>query len=445
MENTRNVYRTFLRGGIHPNDYKYFTNDEPLRNALIPSVSLIPMSQHMGKPAECIVNIGDTVKECMLIGKSAGFFSSQVHSPVPGKVADIIEIYLPNGIKSKAVKIELEGEFSRSGKSMQEKDWSSLKLDEFLSLINEMGIVGLGGATFPAYIKYSIKDKSKLEYLVINGVECEPFLTSDHRLMIEKPEKILEGIKILKKMLTPKKIIIGIEANKQNAIDILTETAKSMSLDVEVAGLKVQYPQGDEKKLLKALIDREVPSGGLPLDIGAVVSNVGTVFAIYEAVVYGKPLIERCVTVTGSVIKKPANLKARIGTPIKELIEECGGFTEIPGKVIVGGPMMGFTLADLDSPVTKGVSGVIAFSKKEVKLKKRTNCIECGKCISACPFGLSPTLLYKLIDHQFYNESLENGLLDCKECGCCSYVCPARIPLVQGFKLGKLISRKMKS
>ncbi len=445
MANTRDVYKTFSLGGIHPHDYKEYTNKIPIRNAVIPSVSIIPMSQHMGKPSECIVSIGDTVKEGMLIGKSTGFFSSQIHSPVPGKVTDITEIYLPNGIKCKAVKIELEGEFSRSGKSSDKNDWSNLKLEQFLNLVNKMGIVGLGGATFPAYIKYSIKDKQKLEYLVINGVECEPFLTSDHRLMLEKPEKILEGVKILKKMLAPEKVIIGIEANKQDAIELLTKKASDMALDVEVTGLKVQYPQGDEKKLLKALIGREVPSGGLPLEIGAVVSNVGTVFAIYEAVVYGKPLIERCVTVTGSVIKNPANLKTRIGTPIKELIEECGGFTEMPGKVIAGGPMMGFSLTDLDSPVTKGVSGIIAFSKKEAIIKKKTNCIQCGKCVLACPFGLNPTLLFKQIDHQMYSEALENGLMDCKECGCCGYVCPARIPLVQGFKLGKFISRKIKS
>lgn len=444
MANTRNVYKSFPRGGIHPHGYKEYTKNIPIKNAVIPSISIIPMSQHMGKPAECIVNIGDTVQEGMLIGKSSGFFSSQVHSPVPGKVTDITEVYLPNGIKSKAVVIELEGEFSRSGKSTKETDWSNLKPDDFLALVNEMGIVGLGGATFPAYIKYTLKNR-KLEYLVINGVECEPFLTGDHRLMLEKKTEILEGIKILQKMLKPEKTIIGIEANKPDAINALKKAVGETDIELEVTGLKVRYPQGDEKKLLRALTGCEVPSGGLPLDIGAVVSNVGTVFAIYEAVVYKKPLIERCVTVTGSIIKNPANLKTRIGTPVKELIEECGGFTEMPGKVIIGGPMMGFALADLDSPVTKGVSGVIAFSKKESKPRNRTNCLQCGKCVSACPFGLSPTYIFKLIDHQFYMEALENGLLDCKECGCCGFICPAGIPLVQGFKLGKLISRKMKS
>jgi electron transport complex protein RnfC len=396
----------------------------------------------MGKAAQCIVKAGDTLREDMLIGKADGFFSSNVHSPVPGKIVEIRELYLPNGIKSSAVVVELEGEFDRSGKTRQRKDWSDLTAEQLLEKVQEMGIVGMGGATFPAHVKYFIREGLKARYFVVNGVECEPFLTGDHRLMLEKTKEVLEGTRIVEKILKPDQVIIGIEANKPDAAEVMQKAIEEEKLGYQVQMLRVRYPQGDEKQLLKALLGEEVPSGGLPIDIGAVVTNVGTIFSIYEAVALDKPVIERCVTVTGSVISNPQNLKARIGTKIQDLIEECGGFTDVPAKVVAGGPMMGFTLADLDQPVTKGTSGIVALSKKEVPSIKETACIRCGQCIMACPFGLHPTGLYKLIDHQQYDLALQEGLMDCKECGCCSYVCPAGIPLVQGFKLGKLISRK---
>jgi electron transport complex protein RnfC len=436
--------KTFPRGGIHPHGNKFYTKDKQIKTASLPPMAVIPMHQHMGGPAECTVKEGDRVEEGMLIGRASGFFSSNVHASVPGKVLSVSDIYLPNSIKSKAVEIEMEGEFSRLGKTNTKRDWVTLSKEEILDNVSAMGIVGLGGATFPTHIKYKIKKKQRLEFLIINGVECEPYLTCDHRLMLERSDEILEGIKILQKLINPENTIIGIEANKPDAIELLLEKVKEKQLDIKIEALRLKYPQGDEKQLIKALIDREVPSGGLPLDIGAVVSNVGTVFAVYEAVAFEKPLIERFVTVTGSVVKEPGNFKVRIGTKISHLIEECGGFTEIPGKVIVGGPMMGFPLCSLDSPVTKGVSGVIALSKKEAKIGEETGCIQCGSCIKACPFGLNPTRLYKLVEHQMYDEALKEDLMDCKECGCCAYVCPARIPLVQGMKLGKLMLHKKK-
>jgi electron transport complex protein RnfC len=398
----------------------------------------------MGKPAQCVVNVDDELREGMLIGKADGFFSSNVHSPIPGKVADIVDLYLPNGVKSRAVIAELEGEFDRSGKSRETRQWDSLSAKDLLDKIQEMGIVGLGGATFPAHMKYFIREGLKAEYFVVNGVECEPYLTSDHRLMLEKTKEVLEGISIVRKVLGSEKVIIGIEANKPDAVMRMMQAVEEEKLDFKVQVLNVKYPQGDEKQLLKALIEKEVPSGGLPIDIGAVVTNVGTIYSIFEAIVFDKPVIERYVTVTGSVIKNPANLKVRIGTPVRDLIEECGGFTEMPGKLVVGGPMMGFALSDVDVPVTKGTSGIVALSKREASVQPETNCIRCGQCILSCPFGLNPTHLYRLIDHQEYESSLGEGLMDCKECGCCSYVCPAGIPLVQGMKLGKLISRMKK-
>lgn len=436
--------KTFSKGGIHPHDYKSYTEKKPIRNAHIPSISIIPMHQHMGKPAECIVQVGDLLKEGMLIGRSTGFFSANIYSPVPGTVTEIKEIYLPNGLKCQAVVVELAGEFDRSGKDEKKHEWEQLSGKELLDKISDMGIVGLGGATFPTHVKFSIKEGASVEYFVVNAVECEPFLTCDHRLMLEKTAEIMEGVRIVKKILNPDHVIIGIETNTPDAIEEMRRINEVKGLGFEIVPLKTQYPQGDEKQLLKATINREVPSGGLPLDIGAVVANVGSIFAIYEAVALNKPLVERVVTVTGSIIKNPSNLKAKIGTKIGELIEECGGFTEEPGKIVVGGPMMGFTTFDLDMPVTKGVSGILAFSKKEIKSARETSCIQCGRCIKACPLGLNPTTLFKWIDHLDYDQAQEIGLFDCKECGCCSYVCPAKLPLVHTMRLGKLMLRKKK-
>ncbi|MBA7541942.1 Ion-translocating oxidoreductase complex subunit C [subsurface metagenome] len=323
-------------------------------------------------------------------------------------------------------------------------EWQGINGGDLLKSLADKGIVGLGGATFPTVLKYTIRKGFQVEYFVVNGVECEPFLTADHRLMLEKSLEILEGIRIVQQIMKPRQIIIGIEENKPDAIAVMRENIVSAGLDFKVVALKMKYPQGDEKQLLKAVIGKEVPSGGLPLDIGAVVSNVGTMKAIYEAIVLDKPLIERVVTVSGSIIRKPANLKVRLGTPLSELIEECGGFIEPPAELIAGGPMMGFAVLDPDTPVTKGLSGVIALSRRQVRSHSQTPCIGCGRCVKACPLGLLPTVIYKWIEHGEYEEALQEGLMDCKECGCCGYSCPARIPLIQGMKLGKVMSRKIK-
>ena len=440
MAFVRSTRRTFGGGGVHPHDFKSFTNEVPIRNAPIPPEAVIPLQQHMGAPAECLVEAGDTVREGMLIGKAPGVFSANVHASIPGKVKEIRDIYLATGMPSKAVVVEFEGEFERGGNGPV--PWQDKEPKELLDLIREQGIVGMGGATFPTPIKFTTREGSPVEYFVVNGVECEPFLTADHRLMLEKTEGILEGIEIVRRILSPRSVLIGVEENKPDAIEVLREEIARRSGDIEVVVLKTRYPQGDEKQLLKALTGREVPSGGLPLDIGAVVSNVGTVYAIYEAVAQGKPLIERIVTVTGPALKNPANFKVRIGTPVGNLLEECGGFASRPGKIVAGGPMMGFALADPGVPVVKGTSGILALSERQARPALQTPCIGCGRCVATCPFGLSPTTLYKWIEHREYQEAMKAGLMDCKECGCCGYVCPAHIPLIQGMKLGKLMARK---
>ncbi|RKX79373.1 MAG: electron transport complex subunit RsxC [Spirochaetes bacterium] len=436
--------KTFPKGGVHPPGNKHLTSGKAIINAAIPSISRIPLQQHIGSPAECLINPGENVKEGMLIGRSTGFISAQIHSSIPGVVKEVRDIYLANGFKSKGVVIEMEGEFDTLGKRQEKNNWEKLSAEELLNIIADRGIVGMGGATFPTHVKYKIPKHAKVEAFVVNGTECEPYLTADHRLMLEKTEEIMEGARIVDKILNPEKIYIAIEANKLDAIEVMQKAVSLLNKHAEVVPLEIKYPQGDEKQLLKAIINREVPSGGLPIDIGAVVSNVGTIFAIYEAVVMGKPLIERIVTVTGGAIKNPQNLKVRIGTPIGDLIEECGGFSEMPVKVVAGGPMMGFAIYELEAPVTKGTSGVIALTKKEVKSNNQTPCLNCGRCITVCPMGLNPTLLFKEIDHMDYDSAMEEGLMDCKECGCCAFMCPAHIPLVHGMKLGKYMAKKKK-
>jgi len=435
---------SFPLGGIHPTERKGPTCNKPSANAIIPSRCIVPLQQHIGVPAEALVSAGDQVGEGMLIGRAAGFVSANIHAPVPGTVTEIKSIFLPNGVRTDAVVIELEGEFDRLGKEENRRNWSELEPAELLEIIRENGIVGMGGATFPTHVKFQMPKGRTCDYLVLNGTECEPYLSADHRLMVERPNELLEGLRIVERILSPEHVFIGIEVNKPDAISILQETVRNAGLNYRIAPLRIKYPQGDEKQLIKALTGREVPSGGLPLDIGCVVANAGTLHAIYEAVVTGRPLIDRIVTVSGGAIAHPANLKVRIGTPIGELINECGGFSRIPAKIVSGGPMMGQTLFDLETPVTKGTSGILALTEREVHAAPRTACIQCGRCVEACPIGLEPTRLFKSIDHFEYERAVRDGLMDCRECGSCGYVCPARIPLVQSMRIGKLMARKKK-
>ncbi len=431
------MLKTFPKGGVHPAEGKYSANSA-IEVLPLPKQVSIPIAQHIGAPSKPLVAKGDKVKVGDKIAESTGFVSANIHSSVSGTVVKVDNILDSTGYKRPCVIIGVEGdEWNESiDRSTGLKKEISLTDKEIINKINESGIVGLGGATFPSHVKLSIPDDKKIDVLIINGVECEPYLTSDHRLMIEKAEEMLVGIQILMKALGVNLALIGIENNKPDAIEHIKKLVKDYP-GIEVHALKVQYPQGGEKQLIKALINREVPSGGLPLDVGAVVHNVGTAFAVYEAVQKNKPLFERVVTLTGKSVKKPSNFMVRIGTPTSDLIEAAGGLPEDTGKVINGGPMMGKALNSLDVPIVKGASGILIMPVELSQRKKEVNCIRCAKCVSVCAQGLEPYLLNRLAQLE-KNDKLEtDGVMDCIECGSCAYICPAGLPLLDYIRLGK--------
>jgi electron transport complex protein RnfC len=428
---------TFARGGVHPPENK-ITASCRIHDLAIPQSVVLPLSQHLGAPAKPVVSKGDVVKAGQLIAKGDGIVSSSVHASVSGKVSRIEEAMDISGYRRPAVFIDAEGDEWAEGIDRSSALATTILLSgqDIIKKISEMGIVGLGGATFPTQVKLSLPRGKKAEYLIINGVECEPYLTSDHALMLDKGDEIMVGIQILKKALNVDKAIIGIENNKTDAIRNLSILAQKYP-GISVSVMKVKYPQGGEKQLIKAILNREVPSGGLPVDIGVVAFNVGTAFAVYEAVQKNKPLIERIVTVTGKSLKQPGNFRVRIGTSVATLIEAAGGMPEDTGKIIAGGPMMGKALASAEVPVVKGSSGIILLPEKESLRGKTEPCIRCSKCVSACSMGLEPYLLMPLSQKNLFERLEEEKVMDCMECGCCSYACPAGRPLLDYIRLGK--------
>ncbi|MEA3504726.1 MAG: electron transport complex subunit RsxC [Bacteroidota bacterium] len=431
------MLKTFSLGGIHPPENK-ISKDQVIETLPIPKIVLIPMGQNLGAPATPVVKRGDIVKVGQLLGKGEAFISANVHSSVSGKVKKIDRVIDASGYKHPAVIIDVEGDewMEDIDRSIDIKKEFDLDTPQIIDKIKEKGIVGMGGATFPSHVKLMVPDGNKAEYLIINGVECEPYLTADHRVMLERGEEIMIGISILMKGLGVEKAIIGIENNKPDAIENLSKIAKDFS-GIEVHPLKVQYPQGGEKQLIKALVNREVPSGKLPIEVGCVVNNVGTALAIYEAVQKNKPLIDRVVSVTGKSLPKTANLLVRIGTPAQKLIDFVGGTPNNTGKIVNGGPMMGKSLVSLEAPIVKGSSGILLFKQEETKRVDVKNCIRCGKCISVCPMGLEPILLAQLSENKFFERLEKELVMDCIECGSCQYTCPAGRPLLDYIRIGK--------
>lgn len=429
---------TFRKGGVHPPERKEYANSKALVRLPIPSELVVSMSQHLGAPAKPIKEKGDHVEKGEKIALASSFISADVHSPVSGTIKDIRKVTMANSVTCDAFVIEPDPQQPEAfTKKVDYQDYSKEKL---LEEIKDKGIVGLGGATFPLHVKITIPAGRKVDALVINGVECEPYLTADHRLMLERTKEVLEGIMICNRILNPARTIIGIEENKKDAALALEKEIELRSLPIEVCLLRMKYPQGDEKQLINATIGREIPSGKLPLDVGAVVVNVGTTYAVYEALAYGKPLYERIVTVTGDCIAQPCNVIAPIGANVKDLIAFAGGFSKEPDKLVSGGPMMGFSFYDEETPIAKGTSGILAITDE--KDYRKSACLNCGKCVAACPIGLVPTKLYSLITHARYEEAMANHLMDCKECGCCSFSCPAHLDLVHAMKFGKRMGRK---
>jgi len=431
------VLKTFKSGGIHPAENK-FSADQAIEILPIPKTVYIPISQHIGAPAQAIVKRGDEVKVGQVIAKSSGFVSTNIHSSVSGKVAKIDLIMDSSGYKKQCIVIDVDGDEWEStiDRSTGLKKECGLDAKGIIDKVLEAGIVGLGGATFPTHVKLSPPPGMKAEVLLLNGVECEPYLTSDHRLMLEKGEEIMVGTTLLMKAIGVNRAVIGIENNKPDAIRHLAELTKDYS-GIEVCPLKVKYPQGGEKQLIKAVTGKEVPSGALPIAVGAVVNNVGTAFAVYEAVMKNKPLLERVVTITGKPVEKPSNYMVRIGTPVGDLIEAAGGLPEDAGKIISGGPMMGRALTTTTAPVTKGTSGILILQNLEAQREAMEPCIRCGKCVTVCPMGLEPYLLMTLSEGKLWERSEKNYVMDCIECGSCSFTCPANRPLLDYIRLGK--------
>ncbi|TLX75267.1 electron transport complex subunit RsxC [Labilibacter sediminis] len=431
------MLKTFSLGGIHPPENK-FSAGKNIETLPIPSQVAIPVAQHIGAPAAPVVKKGDQVKVGTLIAKSAGFVSANIHSPVSGTVFKIDDIIDASGYRKPAIIINVEGdEWEESiDRSADLKKDITATPEEIIKKVAEAGIVGLGGATFPSHVKLSVPPGKNCDILILNAVECEPYLTADHQLMLEKGDEIMVGTQILMKALKVDKAVIGIENNKPDAIKHLKALAASYP-EITIEALKVQYPQGGEKQLIDACIKRQIPSGKLPIEVGAVVQNVGTTLAVYEAVQKNKPLFERVVTITGKSVAKPSNFLTRIGTPLKDLIEAAGGLPEDTGKIVGGGPMMGKALVSTEIPVTKGSSGVLIIKDEEAKRKKMQNCIKCSKCISVCPMGLEPYLLMTVSDKAIWDRAEEEKIMDCIECGSCSYTCPSSRPLLDYIRLGK--------
>lgn len=428
-----------IKWGIHPDTHKSSTEGKAIESNALPLKVILPVSQHIGAPGEPMVKKGDTVKKGQLIAAGQAGLSSNVHATISGTVTSVADQPHPVLGKCMAITIESDGLDEWAEGLPLERDWTKLDKAEIIEIIKEAGIVGLGGATFPTYVKLSPPPEFPIDSLIINGAECEPFLTADHRLMLEYSERMVTGISILQKVLGVNKVIIGVEDNKMDAIKKLTEAV--VGTPIQVMAVPTRYPHGSEKMLIQTILKKEIPAGKLPMSIGVVVQNVGTAVAVCDAVRNGIPLIERVVTVSGSAIKEPKNLNLRIGTAFADAIEQCGGLQSPPKKIIMGGPFMGVAQYNTEVPIVKGANGILAFSSEEIHDGPEEPCIRCGQCLAACPVRLNPSMLSILGERSLVEEAVKDyHLFDCMECGCCTYVCPAKRRIVQYIRYTKKMS-----
>ncbi len=425
-----------FRGGTHPNDNKEFTADKPIVELAASKIMVYPMSQHIGAPCTPIVNVGDKILMGQKIGEASGFVSAPVHATVSGTVTAVEPRLHPNGTNVMSVVVENDFEDTLADTIKDYNDSSSLSREEKINVIKEAGIVGHGGATFPAFIKLNPPNDKKIDCCIVNGAECEPYLTSDYRVMLESPKLVFDGLLEIMDILGVDKAYIGIENNKPKAIKIMTETAKEYK-GITVCPLKTKYPQGSEKHLIKAITGREVPSGKLPADVGVVVNNIDTCTAIFNAISKRQPAFSRIITVAGGAIENPSNFRVRIGTSFKDVLDAAKCNTDETEKLIMGGPMMGIAQTSYDVPTIKGTSALLAFNHAELDLKDEVPCFRCGKCVKNCPMGLVPVQLNSYGKIGDTDNCLKYDIMDCIECGVCSFNCPCGNNITQRIKITK--------
>lgn len=426
-------YKTF-RGGVHPDDKKRSSNYIKIEKLPAPKTMIYPVQQHIGKPANVLVKVGDQVKIGQLIAEADGYVSANVHASVSGKVVAIKPHIHPNGNMVNSIIVENDFKEDYIKDFNDKKDIEKLLPQDIVNVVKDAGIVGMGGATFPTHVK--LAPPSKIDTVIINGAECEPYITSDHRLMLEHPKCILTGIKAVMKAVGAENAFIGVESNKPDAIEKLTEIFAEDER-VKVVAVKAKYPQGSEKQMINAVTGRQVPSGGLPSDVGVVVLNIDTIWAIADAINKGLPLIYRIVTLSGDAVSQPKNYMVRIGTPVKDVIEAAGGFLEEPAKILLGGPMMGNAIYNTEVPVLKGTGAIIALTEREIRTTEPTVCVRCAKCVDACPMHLQPLMLRAYSIKKDYAKLKDFHILDCMECGACAYICPGRQNPVQYIRNAK--------
>lgn len=444
---TRLLERLFgpgFRHGVHPPDHKELTRDVPVRRMPFPAEVVLPLRQHAGKPARRIVEPGDRVERGDTLAEPDGWVSSPVHASAAGVVADVGLWPHPDGSMDEAVRIAVEPWSAQVPRPRIVPRWEELDREAVVEAVRHAGVVGLGGAAFPTHVKLLPPDDVEIDLLIVNGAECEPYLTTDHRTMVEHPGRVHFGVRIMMKTLGVSRAVIGVENNKPDAIRALREAAPA-DLDVEVIGLTVKYPQGAEKMLIRAVTGREVPSGRLPLHVGVVVQNAGSIATIAEVFETGLPLVERIVTVSGPGVRRPSNLLVPVGAKLRDVLDFCGGLTDDAVEILFGGPMMGQPQSDLDVPIVKGTTGVVVLTEAAEPRGVEAPCIRCGTCLDACPVFLDPQLLGRLAQAGRYDEMEQAHLADCMLCGSCSYVCPSGIPLSQMFALAKAAVRRRKA